>query len=75
MLQFDAAPVVTSIPNCVSGKEFLSPNRELLGGMRDRGREASPVLRFIAAFDIYQCHQLRQPYFRVAFMNSAYRSV
>jgi hypothetical protein len=45
MLQFDAAPVVTSILFCVSGKEFLSRNREVLGDMRDRGREASPMRR------------------------------
>jgi hypothetical protein len=49
MVQFDAAPVVTSIPNCVNGKEFISRNRELLDDMRNRGREASPVLRFIVA--------------------------
>jgi hypothetical protein len=40
MLQFDAAPVVTSIPFCVNGKEFLSLNREMLGDVR-RGRKAS----------------------------------
>jgi hypothetical protein len=39
MLQFDAAPVVTSILFCVSGKEFLSRNREVLGDMRDRSRD------------------------------------
>jgi hypothetical protein len=43
MPQFDAASVVTSNPYCVIGKEFLSRNHELLGDMRDRGREASPA--------------------------------
>jgi hypothetical protein len=28
MLQFDAAPVVTSNPFCVNGKEVFSRNRE-----------------------------------------------
>jgi hypothetical protein len=46
MLQFDAAPVVTSIPFCVNGKEFLSLNREMLGDVR-RGRKASPARRLI----------------------------
>jgi hypothetical protein len=43
MLQFDAAPVVTSIPFSVSGKHFRSRNREMLGDRRDGDREASPV--------------------------------
>jgi hypothetical protein len=43
MLQFDAAPIVTSNPFSVNGKHFPSRNREILGGMCDRGREASPV--------------------------------
>ena len=42
MLQFDAAPVATSIPFFVNGKEFLSLDREMLGDMR-RGRETSSV--------------------------------
>jgi hypothetical protein len=28
MLEFDAAPIVTSNPFCVNGKEFFSRNRE-----------------------------------------------
>jgi hypothetical protein len=28
----------------VNGKQSLSRNREMLGDMRDRGREASPAL-------------------------------
>jgi hypothetical protein len=47
MLQFDAAPVVTSNPFSVSGEHFRSRDREMLGEMRDRGREASPVRRSI----------------------------
>jgi hypothetical protein len=43
MLQFDAAPVVTSNPFSVSGKHFRSRNREMICEMRDRGREASPA--------------------------------
>jgi hypothetical protein len=43
MLWFDAALVITSNPFSVSGKRFGSRNREMLGEMRDRGREASPV--------------------------------
>ena len=43
MLQFDTGPVITSNPFSVSGKHFGSRNREMLGEMRDRGREASPA--------------------------------
>jgi hypothetical protein len=43
MLQFDAAPVVTSNPFSVNGKHFLSCNREMFGDRRDRSREASPL--------------------------------
>ena len=39
MLQFDAAPVVTSNPFRVSDKQFLSRSREMPGDMLDRGRE------------------------------------
>jgi hypothetical protein len=35
MLQFDAAPVVTSNPFSVNGKQFVSRNREMLVEMRD----------------------------------------
>jgi hypothetical protein len=38
MLQFDAAPVVTSNPFSVNGKHFLSCNREMFGDRRDRSR-------------------------------------
>jgi|GraSoi2013_100cm_1033763.scaffolds.fasta_scaffold14721_4 hypothetical protein len=43
MLQFDAAPVATSNPFRVNGQQFPSRNREMLGDMRDRGSEASPL--------------------------------
>jgi hypothetical protein len=43
MLQFDAAPVATSNAFSVNGEQFLSRNREMLGDMRDGGREAPPV--------------------------------
>ena len=39
MLQFDAAPVVTSNPFSVSGKHFRSRNREMICEMRDRGEK------------------------------------
>jgi hypothetical protein len=39
MLVFNAASVVTSNPFRVSDKQFLSRNREMLGDMRDGGRE------------------------------------
>jgi hypothetical protein len=42
MLQPNAAPVVTSNPLRVNRKPCISRNREVLGGMRDRGRKASP---------------------------------
>jgi hypothetical protein len=37
MLQFEAAPVVTSNPFSVNGKQFVSRNREMLGDMRGTG--------------------------------------
>jgi hypothetical protein len=36
MLQFDAAPVVTSNPFSVNGSQFVSRNREMVGDMRDK---------------------------------------
>jgi len=42
-MPFDAAPVITSNPFSGEGKRFWFRNREMLGEMRDRGREASPV--------------------------------
>jgi hypothetical protein len=60
MLQFDAAPVVTSIPFCVNGKEFPSLNREMLGDMC-RGREASPVRRRAARGTPLRLPSLRAP--------------
>ena len=44
MLQFDAAPIVTSNPFSVNGKQFLSRNREMLGECAT-GDEASSVRR------------------------------
>src|ERR1700724_515559 len=38
MLQFDAAPIVTSNPFSVNGKQFLSRNREMLGECATGGR-------------------------------------
>jgi hypothetical protein len=52
MPQFDAASIVTSNPYCVNGKEFLSRICELLGDMRDRGREASPARQRARTRDI-----------------------
>jgi hypothetical protein len=43
MLQFNAAPVVTSNPLSVNRKPCISRNREGLGDRRDGGREASPL--------------------------------
>jgi hypothetical protein len=44
MLQFDAAPVVTSNPFSVNGKQFVSRNREMLVEIaRHKGPEASPA--------------------------------
>jgi hypothetical protein len=43
MLQFDTTTVVASNPFSVNGKQFLPTIVEMLGDMRDRGREASPV--------------------------------
>jgi hypothetical protein len=43
MLQFDAAPVATSNAFSVNGEQFLSRDRDVLGDMREGGREASPA--------------------------------
>jgi hypothetical protein len=43
MLQFNAAPAVTSNPLSVNRKPWISRNREALGDRRDGAGEASPL--------------------------------
>jgi hypothetical protein len=53
MLQFDAAPVVTSNPFSVNGEQFLSRNREMLEACTT-ARDASSMRRMQALNDVLQ---------------------
>jgi hypothetical protein len=48
ILQFDAAPAVTSNPFSVNGNQFPSRNREMLGDMREGARGIARVLSRIS---------------------------
>jgi hypothetical protein len=57
MLQFDAAPVVTTIPFFVNGEEFYSRGRKLArpyAQLRNRAARHDPVRRFCRGVRLLQ---------------------